>query len=142
MNSEKPSVETPHDETSRSSPAPPPDAEASRQPFRLSRRKFVAGLGLVAGACALGAKRLWDLGDRFQSASVAVVKAESYDDRLEDIVRRGLESLGIDSRWAKGKSILLKPNLVEPRAEAPHVNTHPAVVRSVAEVFHFGVATP
>jgi uncharacterized protein (DUF362 family) len=31
--------------------------------------------------------------------------------------------------------VLLKPNLVEPTREAPQVNTHPALVRAVAEVF-------
>jgi uncharacterized protein (DUF362 family) len=35
----------------------------------------------------------------------------------------------------RGKSVLLKPNLVEPDREAPHVNTHPEVVRAAVEVF-------
>ena len=35
----------------------------------------------------------------------------------------------------KGKSILLKPNLVEPSQESPHINTHPKLVRAVVEVF-------
>jgi uncharacterized protein (DUF362 family) len=35
----------------------------------------------------------------------------------------------------RGKAILLKPNLVEPCADAPQINTHPAVVRAAAEVF-------
>ena len=60
---------------------------------------------------------------------------ESYDDRLAEILREGLSALGIGPGWARGKSILLKPNLVEPSALAPHVNTHPAVVRAAAEVF-------
>jgi uncharacterized protein (DUF362 family) len=108
---------------------PPADASS----IRLGRRAFLIGAGLTAGAA--GAKWLWDHNERFQSASVAVLRAEQYDARLEAIVRGGLSELGIDARWAKGKSILLKPNLVEPRIEAPHINTHPAVVRAVAEVF-------
>jgi uncharacterized protein (DUF362 family) len=99
----------------------------------ISRRAFLAGASLVAG-CAT-ARWLWDLNEHFQSAAVAVVKAEDYDDRLEAILSNGLKELGLDARWAKGKSILLKPNLVEPRLDAPHVNTHPQVVRAAAELF-------
>jgi uncharacterized protein (DUF362 family) len=43
--------------------------------------------------------------------------------------------LGLGPGAFRGRSVLLKPNLVEPCAEAPHVNTHPAVVRAAAEVF-------
>jgi uncharacterized protein (DUF362 family) len=64
-----------------------------------------------------------------------VARAESYQSDLIDIVRRGLEELGIDRRAIQGKSVLLKPNLVEPTLTAPHVNTHPALVRAVVEVF-------
>lgn len=43
--------------------------------------------------------------------------------------------MGIDRQAVHRKRILLKPNLVEPSREAPHINTHPLFVRSVAEVF-------
>jgi uncharacterized protein (DUF362 family) len=80
-------------------------------------------------------KWLWVACERFQQAEVAVLKANRYDAGLERKIRDGLQSLGIDAGWVTGKSILLKPNLVEPSVEAPHVNTHPAVVRAVVEVF-------
>jgi uncharacterized protein (DUF362 family) len=66
---------------------------------------------------------------------VFIAKAASYDDDLPQIIRRGLAELGLGRAWARGKSVLLKPNLVEPIRDAPHINTHPAVVRAVAEVF-------
>ncbi len=44
-------------------------------------------------------------------------------------------AVDLGPRQVKGKSILLKPNLVEPSREFPHINTHPALVRAVAEVF-------
>ena len=52
------------------------------------------------------------------------------------IIREGLGRAG-DRAGAGpvGKSVLLKPNLVEPSKSAPHINTHPALVRAVAEVF-------
>ena len=37
--------------------------------------------------------------------------------------------------WVSGKSVLLKPNLVEPSRQSPHINTHPALVCATAEVF-------
>jgi uncharacterized protein (DUF362 family) len=99
-----------------------------------SRRAFLAGAGLLASgtAAALAARRGDEAGWR---AEVVVAKAGSYDLDLARIVRDGLAELGLGPGWAKGKSVLLKPNLVEPSKAAPHVNTHPAVVRAVAEVF-------
>jgi uncharacterized protein (DUF362 family) len=110
-------------------PVSAPDAS----PAGLCRRAFMAGAGLFVGVA--GAKWLWDANEGFRSAAVAVVKARGYDERLEAILRDGLKQLGLDARWAKGKSVLLKPNLVEPSMESPHVNTHPQVVRAAAEVF-------
>ncbi|NQT15166.1 MAG: DUF362 domain-containing protein [Planctomycetes bacterium] len=134
MTSQLPRSSGPDDGPTPSVPEPPSPPEfPDFPPLRLSRRKFLAGLGLTAGAW--GAWRLWDYQENFQSASVAVVKAHDYDARLEPIIRDGLDAIGFDARCVKGKSILLKPNLVEPRAETPHVNTHPAVVRALAEVF-------
>ena len=47
----------------------------------------------------------------------------------------GSGALGLGRAQVAGKSVMLKPNLVEPSREAPQVNTHPALVRAVAEVF-------
>ncbi len=99
-----------------------------------SRRAFMAGAGLLAAgtASALAIRRGDESGRR---ADVVVAKAASYDLDLAPIVRDGLAELGLGPAWARGKSVLLKPNLVEPSRSAPHINTHPAVVRAVAEVF-------
>jgi uncharacterized protein (DUF362 family) len=103
-------------------------------PFRPSRRTFLAGAALVGvtGSSALAIRRADESGWR---ADVVVAKAGSYDIDLSKIIQEGLTELGIGSSWVKGKSVLLKPNLVEPSKTAPHVNTHPLVVRAVAEVF-------
>ena len=50
-------------------------------------------------------------------------------------IAAGLLELGLGRAWARGKTVLLKPNLVEPSREAPEINTHPYVVRAAAEVF-------
>jgi uncharacterized protein (DUF362 family) len=62
---------------------------------------------------------------------VSIVRAESYSHDLESLVRRIL----VEHRVViVGKKILLKPNLVEFRSEAP-VNTQPAFVAAAAEAF-------
>jgi uncharacterized protein (DUF362 family) len=113
----------------REAPAPGPNLPAGP-----SRRAFLAGAGLLAagGASALLVRRADESGWR---ADVVVAKAASYDIDLSKVVRDGLLALGLGPTWARGKSVLLKPNLVEPTRAAPHVNTHPSVVRAVAEVF-------
>jgi len=69
------------------------------------------------------------------SSTVAVVQCESYDgDQVLGAVRRGLDLLGGIERFARhGEQILLKPNLLVPRASERAVTTHPSVFRAVAE---------
>jgi uncharacterized protein (DUF362 family) len=61
---------------------------------------------------------------------VAVLRAESYDRGLEEAITEGLRLVDADVR---GKAVLLKPNLVEFRADTP-VNTDPRVVAATAVV--------
>jgi uncharacterized protein (DUF362 family) len=50
--------------------------------------------------------------------------------------------LGVSSEELKDKRILLKPNLVETASGAPHINTHPLVLRGAIEAFlGLGAAT-
>jgi uncharacterized protein (DUF362 family) len=98
------------------------------------RRTFLKGAaGLLTTGVA--AKLFWEYQEAWQRASAFIASAPSYDTDLETIIRRALQELGIGRDWIKDKSVMLKPNLVEPSVEAPHVNTHPAVVRAAAEVF-------
>lgn len=112
----------------RASDSPSSDCRRS-----VSRRGFLVGTGALLGG-ALAARALWRHQERFQRAEVFVARADSYDADLAKIVRGGLEELGFSRSDVRGKTVLLKPNLVEPTLEAPHVNTHPALVRAVAEV--------
>ena len=100
----------------------------------MRRRAFLAGAGgIVSAGLAANLFRQWD--ECSLRTSVVIAKAASYNVDLESTIRSGLRELGIGSSWAKGKSILLKPNLVEPCIDDPQINTHPAVVRAAAEVF-------
>lgn len=101
----------------------------------MTRRKWIAS-GVAGGAALLGGagllRALWRFGD---DSPVAILRAPNYSVPLEKVVEQGLLELGIDNRVVKGKSVLLKPNLVEVDRSAPHVNTHPLLVRAVADTF-------
>jgi uncharacterized protein (DUF362 family) len=100
----------------------------------MNRRTFLtaAGGSLTAG---LGAKEFCDWNEWSQRAQVFIARASSYEADLEMIIKSGLHELGLSPAWAKRKSVLLKPNLVESNGDAPHINTNPAVVRAAAEIF-------
>jgi uncharacterized protein (DUF362 family) len=100
----------------------------------LRRRTFLVGAGAVAAA-GLGTKIFRDFDESARRASVFIAKAASYEDDLESKVRAGLTALGLGPSWVAGKTVMLKPNLVEPSREAPQINTNPALIRAVAEVF-------
>src|SRR4029077_15932362 len=93
----------------------------------------VATGGLFAAASA--GKWLWNDAEHFRRSQVVVARAETYGPHLVDTWRQGLTELGLGREALSGKSVLLKPNLVEPTVDAPHVNTHPAFVRAVVEAF-------
>jgi uncharacterized protein (DUF362 family) len=62
---------------------------------------------------------------------VAILNAESYSDRLEQLLATGLKLFDLDVR---GKAVLLKPNLVDYIPGSP-INTHPLLVSAAAECF-------
>jgi uncharacterized protein (DUF362 family) len=100
----------------------------------MKRRAFLTGAGGVAAAGVAANLLLGEYGGSLRSA-VVIAEAPSYRVNLQAIIRSGLVELGIQPGEIQGKSVLLKPNLVEPCADAPQVNTHPEVVRASAEVF-------
>jgi uncharacterized protein (DUF362 family) len=59
-----------------------------------------------------------------RSSPVAVLRAASYDVDLADVIGRGIRELGVS---LAGRRVLLKPNLVEYRAETS-INTDPRVI--------------
>ena len=95
---------------------------------------LLIGLGLV-----LVPKRYLRMPQRAQSL---VTKVAHYQLDIADAISRGIRELGIVPEESKGKRILLKPNLVETASGAPHVNTHPLVLRGAGEAFlRLGAAT-
>jgi uncharacterized protein (DUF362 family) len=98
------------------------------------RRAIMSAAGLAIGGIAT-ARLLPEemlLHDRRPARSrVAILSAREYSDGLIDLLSRGLGLFELDLH---GKSVLLKPNLVEYIAGA-EVNTNPLLVGSAAEAF-------
>ena len=107
-----------------------PSANAVSSSF--NRRRLMLGGG--ASAAALAAYPVWkSLGGRER---VFVARHQRYEGaQLVRTIRDGLLATGIDSSQVDGRRVLLKPNLVEPTRDCPHMTTHPAMVLAVAEVF-------
>ena len=100
----------------------------------MNRRDLLTGMGGLA-TIGIGAQQVRDWNERSLRARVFIARASSYQADLESIIDDGLHALGLSASWAKGRSVLLKPNLVEPCHDAPQVNTHPHVVRAAALAF-------
>jgi len=74
-------------------------------------------------------------------ADAFIARAPGYHLDLASVILSSLKELGVTSQEIRGKRILLKPNLVETRPGAGHINTHPLVVRAAVEAFlHLGAA--
>lgn len=94
--------------------------------MKVDRRIFFSGsLGAAAGKPAYHVCR------KSARSRVAVLRAESYSANLIELLRRGLDLFPLDVR---GKTVLLKPNLVD-YIPGNHINTHPLLVSAAIECF-------
>ena len=103
-----------------------------------SRRKWLIGGGVTAAALA-GAGILREVFR--QRAAVCILKNQAYDGRLVREISNALLTVGLDPERLSGKRVLLKPNMVEPSRDCPHMTTHPAMIVAAAEVFRTWGAT-
>jgi len=102
--------------------------------MKVDRRTFLAGsLGLTAGAAttALLDRPKYHVTRKQPCSLVAILRAESYSQDLERILRSGLDLFHLNVR---GKTVLLKPNLVD-YIPGNHINTHPLLVSTAVECF-------
>jgi uncharacterized protein (DUF362 family) len=100
----------------------------------MQRRSFMTGTAAAVTA-GLGANLAGNQIEWAWRSAVFIGAAANYQAALQKLIEAGLLELGCDRSWAKGKSVLLKPNLVEPSREAQEINTHPLVILAAAEVF-------
>ncbi len=64
-----------------------------------------------------------------------ISKVSRYEMEIASVIISGLRELGVVPEEIRGKTILLKPNLVETHNSADHINTHPLVIRGAVEAF-------
>jgi uncharacterized protein (DUF362 family) len=123
---------------------PGPRPEPAPQERGPTRRRLLYGALLAVGGAAAAkwsglfgdGEGLGKLGDEGGArASVFVAQASSYEEDLTARILEGLKELGFGRARVRGKRVLLKPNLVETNPDAPHINTHPAVIVAAAEAF-------
>jgi uncharacterized protein (DUF362 family) len=86
----------------------------------------------ASAACALPFLRLpFDHLRKGARSRVAIVPASNYSDALAETLRDALSLFKLDLR---GKSVLLKPNLVD-HVEGVEINTHRLVIGAAVECF-------
>ncbi len=112
---------------------PPVEHDISGEPQGLDRRALLVGGG-AALAGLLGytsLKAMWQ-----KKSPVFIADRQRYDiAKLEQTIRDGLLATGLQPERLRGRRVLLKPNMVEPSRDAPHMTTHPSMVLATAEVF-------
>lgn len=110
-------------------------ADDKRMQWSVTRRDVLlaAAAGLVIGSgLLLVPKRYFRTPQQAQSFIGSVA---DYQQDIAGVISRGIDALGILPAELKGKRVLLKPNLVETALGAPHINTHPLVLRGAIEAF-------
>ncbi len=91
-------------------------------------------LAAAGVAASMGAARWLRL--RVQKRPpVFIASRQSYDARLVCTMRDGLIACGLTPDLFRNRHVLLKPNMVEPTRDVPHMTTHPTVILAAAEVF-------
>src|SRR5215469_8848686 len=108
----------------------------SRITDMMNRREFLkgtvtAGLYPLYSSCRPAARWESDVYRRPKNSRVAILQARGYDFSLKETVLKGLDLFRLDVR---GKTVVLKPNLVEFDPNGV-INTHPAVVAAATESF-------
>jgi uncharacterized protein (DUF362 family) len=102
--------------------------------MNLNRRDLLIGTAAVAACASVSlpffAPRYHDV-RRPARSRVAVLHMENYSQRIAEILLAGLQLFPLD---VAGKSLLLKPNLVDYLAGSA-INTNPLLVAAAAECF-------
>ena len=118
------------------------DPAAQRSTDGLTRRQLllVGAAGVAMGSALLMVpRRVFRMP---QHAEAFIAKVDHYQLDIAEVIAKGIRELGVSPEELKGKRILLKPNLVETASVAPHINTHPLVLRGAIEAFlRFGAAS-
>src|SRR5450631_695454 len=101
--------------------------------MKLDRRRFIGSSVVVAATAGMTAEWVWprhSVSYRRPRSSVAVLNAAEYSESIEALLLDGLRLFRLQ---VLGRSILLKPNLVED-LQGP-VNTNSTLIGAAARCF-------
>lgn len=102
--------------------------------MRFNRREILIGTAALTAGVSVSAPfftpRYREI-RRPSRSRVAILNADQYSQNIEDVLMRGLRLFKLDVR---GKSVVLKPNLVD-YIPGNAINTHPVVVAAACECF-------
>lgn len=102
--------------------------------MRISRRDLLIGTGAFAAGAAVSVPCFlprYRRDRRPKRSRVAILRMDNYVQSIEGSLRRGLQLFPLD---VKGKTVVLKPNLVD-YIPGNAINTHPILVVAAAECF-------
>jgi len=99
---------------------------------KLDRRALLLGVGAAAAGAAVYPLVRTTLAG---ASPVFIARNQSYEGPLEQTIRDGLASVGVNPDDYQGRRVLLKPNMVEPMRGNPQMTTNPRMVVAAAEVF-------
>ena len=107
--------------------------------YLLNRRDFMKAAviaasgvaGLSSAACSRLRSTANDWNPLASAARVTVLHASSYEKNLSDLLRQGLKEYNLN---LTGKTVVLKPNLVEYHS-ARTINTNPLIVAAAIDTF-------
>lgn len=100
----------------------------------ISRRDLLIGTGALAAGASVSLPYLlprYRQDRRPKRSLVAILRMDDYVQSIQDSLRRGLQLFHLD---VKGKTVVLKPNLVD-YIPGNAINTHPILVVAAAECF-------
>jgi uncharacterized protein (DUF362 family) len=100
----------------------------------ITRRDFIIGSAALGAGASVSAPFFlpkYHVDRRSKRSRVAVLHAEHYSQQLDQVLREGLRLFPLDVR---GKTVLLKPNLVD-YIPGDAINTHPMLVLAAVEAF-------
>jgi uncharacterized protein (DUF362 family) len=101
----------------------------------MTRRQFIplAGIAATASYASIKLQKPPKLPDGpAGNSAVAIVRARSYSEDLVSRMLQGARECGLDAR---GKRVLLKPNLVEFESSTV-INTDATIIAAAVELFH------
>jgi uncharacterized protein (DUF362 family) len=102
----------------------------------MKRREFLSTCGGLVGASTIGIASGCNAGMFMNPPNPVVVRSVAdYSVSLPSIILESLAEIGITTKSIKNKTVLLKPNFIEPRFGEGHINTHPVVIEAAIEVF-------